>query len=111
MRLTPILIPGKRKRETSKAAVEARKALVSFILALIRQLSNVALEEATWATAQINASWCWTMEIPYYIKFYETAKKENFKDDETKAQNVKYWEASNWAAGESFSVLFKFKSP
>jgi hypothetical protein len=56
MRLTPILIPGKRKRETSKAAVEARKALVSFILALIRQLSNVALEEATWATAQINAS-------------------------------------------------------
>lgn len=29
MGLTPIYIPGKRKRETTKAAVEARKALVS----------------------------------------------------------------------------------
>jgi len=43
MELTPIKIPGKNKRDKSKSAIAARKALVSRLATSIKFLANGVL--------------------------------------------------------------------
>ncbi len=109
MVLTPIRIPGKRKRDNTKAAVTARKTLVSSVTFHVRISTDPCLEPAARKAAQALAKQCGIWSFLGSFSGYKPEKEEGLEKSQIKTQDVGFREASDRASWESVFVLYEYR--